>query len=92
MDLAGPIRTRSIQGSFYYYILVDDYTRFKWVLFIQAKDQALKNFKTFLTFIATQFNTSIQAVCSDRGGEFLSSEFSKFLKEKGEQTVLNKGE
>ena len=29
MDLAGPMQTRSIQGSFYYYIFVDDYTRFK---------------------------------------------------------------
>ena len=83
MDLAGPMRTRSIQGSFYYYVLVDDYTRFKWVLFIQTKDQALERFKTFVTFITTQFNTPIRAVRSDRGGEFISSEFSKFLEEKG---------
>ena len=83
MDLAGPMQTRSIQGSFYYYVLVDDYTRFKWVLFIQTKDQTLEKFKIFLTFIATQFNTPIRAVRSDRGGEFLSLEFRKFLEEKG---------
>ena len=83
MDLAGPMRTRSIQGSFYYYILVDNYTRFKWVLFIQTKDQALEKFKTFLTFIVTQFNTTVQAVRSNRGGETLSTEFIKFLEGKG---------
>ena len=51
--------------------------------FIQTKDQAFEKFKTFLTFIATQFNTPIQAIRSDQGGEFLSAEFSKFLEERG---------
>ena len=83
MDLAGPMRTKSIQGSFYYYIIVDDNTRFKWVFFLRTKDQAFEKFKIFYAFVHTQFNTTLKLIRSDRGGEFLSTEFIKFMDNKG---------
>ena len=83
MDLAGPMRTNSIQGSFYYYIIIDDHSCFKWISFLQTKDQAFESFKTFYAFVHMQFNTTLKAVCSDRGGEFLSTEFMRFMNSKG---------
>jgi transposase InsO family protein len=83
MDLAGPMRTRSVQGNFYHYIIIDDYTRFKWTFFLSTKDQALEKFKFFHAYILTQFNKKIKAARSDRGGEFLSKLFTNFMEEKG---------
>jgi hypothetical protein len=68
MDLAGPMRTQSIQGSFYHYVIVDDYMRYKWVFFLRTKDQAFEKFQIFLMFITTQFNATLKAARSDRGG------------------------
>ena len=57
MDLAGPMKTKSLQGNFYHFIIVDDFTRFKWTFFLQTKNQAFERFKTFVAFISTQFDT-----------------------------------
>ena len=82
IDLVGLMKTQSIQGNFYHYILVDDYTHYNWVFFIGTKDEPFHCFKTFFTFILTQFGTTLKAIRSDRGGEFLSTDFIKYL-EKG---------
>ena len=83
MDLAGPMQTQSIQGNFYHYIIVDDYSQFKWVFFLRTKSQAFEHFQFFLAFVSTQFNANVKAARSDRGGEFLSTEFTKLMEAKG---------
>ena len=44
MDLFGPTQTRSMGGKFYAYVVVDDYSRFTWVMFLASKDEAFQNF------------------------------------------------
>jgi hypothetical protein len=39
MDLFGPIAYISISGSKYGLVIVDDYSRFTWVFFLQEKSQ-----------------------------------------------------
>jgi hypothetical protein len=39
MDLFGPIAYISIGGSKYCLVIVDDYSRFTWVFFLQEKSQ-----------------------------------------------------
>ena len=38
MDLVGPSRTRSLGGKHYAYVIVNDYSRFTWIMFIASKD------------------------------------------------------
>ena len=45
MDLVGPTRTRSLGGSYYAYVVVDDYSRFTWVMFLTTKDEAFAYFE-----------------------------------------------
>ena len=45
MDLCGPMRVQSKGGNRYIFVLVDDYTRFTWTLFLKSKDQAQGNTK-----------------------------------------------
>ena len=40
-------------------------------------------FKVFFTFILAQLGTTLKANCSDCGGGFLSTDFIKYMEEKG---------
>jgi len=83
MDLAGPMQTKSLQGNLYHYLLIDDYTHFKWAFFLQTKDQTFEQFKMYVAFISTQFNATVHLACLDCGGEFMSTDFSDYMKTKG---------
>ena len=41
-DLYGPIRTRSLQGEYYFILFIDDYTRMTWVSFLKQIYEAFK--------------------------------------------------
>nr|GFB10343.1 Gag-Pol polyprotein [Tanacetum cinerariifolium] len=43
MDLCGPMRIASINGKRYILVIVDDYSRYTWVLFLRSKDEAPEN-------------------------------------------------
>jgi len=51
MDLFGPFRTMSIEGNYDGLVVVDDYSRFTWTLFIYAKDEAYQAFKRLVKVI-----------------------------------------
>ena len=48
MDLFGPIAYISIGGSKYYLVIVDDYSRFTWVFFLQEKSPNPRDLKGIL--------------------------------------------
>nr|GFA64800.1 retrovirus-related Pol polyprotein from transposon TNT 1-94 [Tanacetum cinerariifolium] len=59
MDLCGPMRIASINGKWYVLVIVDDYSRYTWVLFLRSKDEAPEVIKTFLKRIIVL----LQALC-----------------------------
>nr|KYP60209.1 Retrovirus-related Pol polyprotein from transposon TNT 1-94 [Cajanus cajan] len=77
MDLFGPTRTAIVSGKRYGLVIVDDYTRWTWVLFITHKDESFKVFHVFYKRIQ---NESIR---SDHGGEFENEQFQDFCEENG---------
>ena len=44
LDLFGPMRTASLGGKFYVFVIVDDFSRFTWTLFLTHKNKALQTF------------------------------------------------
>jgi transposase InsO family protein len=82
-DLAGPMQTRSIQGSQYIATFIDDYSRHGVVYFLKSKDQCAVAFKKFLAWAENQTSERMLALHSDRGGEYLSSAVRSILDEKG---------
>ena len=48
MDLCGPSRTLSLGGKRYCFVIVDDFSRFTWVLLLAHKDEAFKMFVPFI--------------------------------------------
>jgi hypothetical protein len=48
MDLFGPVAYLSIGGSKYSLVIVDDYSHFTWVFFLQDKSETQESLKCFL--------------------------------------------
>ncbi|GKF24197.1 retrovirus-related pol polyprotein from transposon TNT 1-94 [Tanacetum coccineum] len=53
MDLCGPMRVASINGKKYILVIVDDYSRYTWTLFLQSKDETPEVLKDFLIGVET---------------------------------------
>ena len=64
-DLAGPMQTRSIQGSSYIATFVDDHSRHAVVYFLRTKDQFVQALKTFLAWGETQTSDKLRTLHSD---------------------------
>jgi len=83
MDLFGPSRTKSLGGNYYGLVIVDDYSRFTWTLFIATKDNAYLAFKKFAKVIQNEKGCRISTIKSDHGGEFQNERFDKFCEKQG---------
>jgi transposase InsO family protein len=83
MDLFGPIAYISIDGSKYCLVIVDDYSRFTWVFFLQEKSQTQETLKGFLRRPQNEFGLRIKKIRSDNRMEFKNSQIEWFLEEEG---------
>ena len=82
-DVCGPMQTHSFGGSRYFITFTDDYSRFSRSYFMKHKAEALDKFKEFKVLAEKESGMTIKALRSDRGGEYMSEEFTDFLKEYG---------
>ena len=82
-DVCGPMPVQARSGSFYFITFTDDFSRFGWVYLIRYKSEAFVKFKEFKNEVEKQSRKSIKTLQSDRGGKYLSTEFTQFLKDNG---------
>jgi transposase InsO family protein len=64
-------------------VIVDDYSRFTWVFFLQEKSQTQETLKRFLKRAQNEFGLRIKKIRSDNGTEFENSQIEGFLEEEG---------
>nr|GEY10705.1 hypothetical protein [Tanacetum cinerariifolium] len=83
MDLCGPMRVASIYGKKYILVIVDDYSRYTWTLFLCSKDETQEVLKDFLTMIQQNLQALVITIRTDRGTEFLNKTLSAFFKKEG---------
>jgi transposase InsO family protein len=83
MDLFGPITYISISGSKYCLVIMDDYSRFTWVFFLQEKSLTQETLKGFLRRAQNEFGLRIKKIRSDNGTEFKNSQIEGFLEDEG---------
>ena len=72
VDLCGPMRIMSRGGKRYVLVVVDDYSRFTWSLFLLLKMKLLK-----------RVGHSLVCLRSDHGTEFENSSFIDYCNEHG---------
>ena len=62
MDLIGPMRTESLGGKRYIMVVVDDFTRYTWVILLRSKSDAPKNIEALCTRLQNQKNMKIDQI------------------------------
>ena len=70
MDLFGPSRTMSFGGNYYALVVIDDFSRFTWTLFLAHKNDAFKEFRKLAKKIENEKSLKITSIRSDYDGEF----------------------
>ncbi|GJR74139.1 retrovirus-related pol polyprotein from transposon TNT 1-94 [Tanacetum coccineum] len=76
----------TINGKKYILVIVDDYSRYTWTLFLRSKDETLEVLKDFLKMIQRKLQAQVIIVRTDRGtkdGENLDK-----MKEKGDLCIF----
>jgi len=82
-DIAGPLEQKSIGGSRYFVTFIDDKSHFKWIYFMEFKNELYPIFRKFILMVKNQFEKIIKAIRSDNGSEYLSSDFQSIINEFG---------
>lgn len=83
IDVWGPFKHPSRLKCNMFITIVDDFSRFTWVIFIKHKSDFLLHFKHFYEMVYTQFNKKIKAIRSDNARELTEGETLTFYLERG---------
>nr|GEU52115.1 hypothetical protein [Tanacetum cinerariifolium] len=79
--LCGPIRVQSIRRRKFILVIVDDFSRFKWVKILRSKDEGLEFVIKFLKMTQVRLNATIRNIRTDNGTEFVNQTLRDYYKE-----------
>ena len=74
----GPTRTESLGGKRYIMVVVDDFTRYTWVILLRSKSDAPEHIGALYTRLQNKKNMKIDRIRSDHGKEFVNSYMESF--------------
>jgi transposase InsO family protein len=84
MDLVGPARVRSTGGKWYVLVVVDDYSRYAWVFFLEDKGETFGFVRDLVLRLRNErHRDAIRAIRSNNGSEFRNSHFETFCHDLG---------
>jgi hypothetical protein len=75
MDTVGPSRVRSMGGKWYILVIVDDYSHYSWVFFLESKDEVFEYFWSLALRLNNEHHNCLKAIRSDNGIEFWNVSF-----------------
>jgi transposase InsO family protein len=81
MDLFGLVAYLSIGGSKYGLVIVDDFSRFTWVYFLQDKSETQGTLKRFLRRAQNEIELKVKKIRSNNGSEFKNLQVEEYLEE-----------
>jgi IS30 family transposase len=81
MNLFGPVAYISIGGNKYGLVIVNDYSRFTWMFFLQDKSETQEVLKKFLRMTQNKFDAKVKKIRNDNGTEFKNTQVEDFLDE-----------
>ena len=83
MDLFGPVNVMSMSKKRYALVIVDDYSKYTWVLFLHSKDETPQLVIDHLKLIELDSKFPVRAIRSDNGTEFKNALLNDFCSNKG---------
>lgn len=64
MEVVGPM-VRSLSGKKYFFMIIDDYSRYPWGLFLSHKSDTFEAFKSLANWFTIENNAPIMAIRSN---------------------------
>nr|GEV36113.1 integrase, catalytic region, zinc finger, CCHC-type, peptidase aspartic, catalytic [Tanacetum cinerariifolium] len=83
MDLCGPMRVASVNGKKYILVIIDDYSRFTWVMFLRSIDESLDLIIKFLKMIQVRLKTPVRQRRTYNRTEFVNQTLREHYKKVG---------
>jgi transposase InsO family protein len=88
-DLCGPITPATPGGKRYFLLMVDDFSRYMWLVLLSTKDEAEAAIRRIKAAAEVQSGCTLRTLRTDRGGEFTSRSFEEFCADRGVQRHLS---
>jgi GAG-pre-integrase domain/Integrase core domain len=83
IDFFGPINVPSLGKKRSVCIIVDDYSRYTWVIFLSQKSDTYVNFVEYYNRVENEKGLKINTIRSDHGGEFENAQFDDLCSKRG---------
>jgi hypothetical protein len=83
MDTVGPSRVCSMGGKWYVLVIVDDYSRYSCVFFLESKDEVFEHFWLLALMLNNEHPNWLKVIRSDNETEFRNDSFDEFCLEHG---------
>ena len=83
IDLMSPVRVQSLGGMKYILVVVDDFTRYTWVILLKDKSEATNKMIHLCKKLQVEKNILIAWIRSDHGREFENSKLISFCNDQG---------
>jgi transposase InsO family protein len=75
-DLCGPITPATHGGKRYFLLLVDDHSKYMWLILLKTKDEAAAAIRRFQATVEKESRRPLRVLRTDRGGEFTATDFA----------------
>lgn len=82
-DICGPITPSTHDGKSYFITFIDHFSHFCVAYLLNSKAEALSKFKSYVAMVEAKFNSKIEKLRCDNGGEYTSNSFKDFCSQKG---------
>jgi transposase InsO family protein len=81
MDTIGPSRVRSMGRKWYVLVIVDDYSHYSWVFFLESNYEVFEHFRSLALRLNNEHPNCLKVIHSDNGTEFRNASFDEFCLE-----------
>ena len=89
-DLCGPITPATPAGNKYFLLIVDDFSRYMWIVLLKTKDQALEAFRKVKMVAEVESEAKLKALRTDRGVSSSLVNSQNFAKHMGSNGILRR--
>jgi transposase InsO family protein len=72
-----------MDGKWYVLVIIDDYSRYSWVFFLESKDEVFEHFQSLALRLNNEHLNSLKAIHSDNETEFRNVSFDQFYLKHG---------
>ena len=84
-DLCGSVTLATLGGRRYFLLLVDDLSRYMWVMVLGSKGEAADAIRRSQAAVEAECGRKLRVLRTDSGGEFTTAEFASYYANEGIQ-------